>query len=391
LTLIACGVLSVLLYGFGLPPFRKSVAVESRQPGKASPTLAVEVGQVERGSIEEKITAVGSLMALRSVNVAAKISGRVERVHVQVGDQVKDGQLIAQLDARLLEEELQVAQAAVKVAEATLKGKQAELADLAKKLERARRLFEKSFVSRQEVDTLDSERNAAAAQQELARAQIAQMKARLASAKLHLSETQLKAPFPGYVETRLVDPGAMVSAGMPIAALVDIKRVKVIIAVVEKQYPKIFPGQKAIVTLDAFGDRHFQGKVVRLAPVLSQETRTGELEVEVDNPGAQLKPGMFARVEILVNQRHDVLLVPEGALVKTASGHAVFRLESGGADRAKVQSVAVEPGASRNGRIEIRGALKVGDRVVTLGVNLLKDGQSVQIGAGSPKGKRRES
>jgi membrane fusion protein (multidrug efflux system) len=217
------------------------------------------------------------------------------------------------------------------------------------------------------------------------------MKARLASAKLHLSETQLKAPFPGYVETRLVDPGAMVSAGMPIAALVDIKRVKVIIAVVEKQYPKIFPGQMAIVTLDAFGDRHFQGKVVRLAPVLSQETRTGELEVEVDNPGAQLKPGMFARVEILVNQRHDVLLVPEGALVKTASGHAVFRLESGGADRAKVQSVAVEPGASRNGRIEIRGALKVGDRVVTLGVNLLKDGQSVQIGAGSPKGKRRES
>ena len=391
LSLVACFVLAALLYGLGLPPFRKTAAVDHQPARKGSTPLAVAVGEVQRGSVEEKISAVGSLMARRSVDVAPKISGRVERVFVQVGDQVKDGQLIAQVDPRTLEEELREAEAALKVAEATLKGKQAELVDLTRKLERAKRLFEKRFVSRQELDTLDSERNAAAAQVELARAQIAQMQARLANAKLELSETQLKAPFPGYIEKRLVDPGAMVSVGTPIVGLVDINRVKVIIPVVERHYPKISVGQMAIVTCDAFSRQRFEGKVVRLAPVLSEETRTGEVEIEIDNSNGELKPGMFARVEIAVDQPRDVLLVPEGALVKTPAGHGVFRVSAGGNGTAKVQLVPVALGVSRDGQTEIRGKLKVGDRVVTVGVNLLKDGQSVRISDGKPRGSRYES
>lgn len=391
LTLVAGFVLSALLYGLGLPPFRNTAAKDSQPARKGKPLLAVEVGEVRLGGVEEKISAVGSLMARRSVDVAPKISGRVERVLVHVGDQVKDGQLIAQVDPRELEEELREAEAALKVAEATLKGKQAELVDLARKLERAKRLFEKRFVSRQELDTLDSERNAAAAQVELARAQIVQMEARLANARLELSETQLKAPFPGYIEKRLVDPGAMVSVGTPIVGLVDIDRVKVIIPVVERNYPKISVGQKAIITFDAFSSQRFEGKVVRSAPVLSEETRTGEVEIEIDNPNGQLKPGMFARVEIAIEQRRDVLLVPEAALVKTPSGHGVFRVRAGDNGRTKVQLVPVALGASRDGQTEIRGELKAGDRVVTLGVNLLKDGQSVRISGDNPRGSQRES
>jgi RND family efflux transporter MFP subunit len=390
LTVLGFFVCSGLLYGFGLPPFQKTAAVDSQPARKQTAPLAVEVGHVQRGSVEEKIAAVGSLMALRSVDIAPKIAGRIERVLVQVGDRVKDGQLIAQLDARELEEELRESEAALKVAEATLKGKQAEFVDLTRKVERAKRLFEKRFVSRQELDTSDSERNAAAAQVELARAQIVQMKARLASTKLQLSDAQLKAPFPGYVEKRLVDPGAMVSAGTPIAGLVDIHRVKVIIPVVERHYPRISVGQTATIICDAFSGEYFTGKVVRLAPVLSQETRTGEVEIEVDNPSGRLKPGMFARVEIAVEHRRDVLLVPEGALVKTPSGHGVFRVSAGGDEPTKVHLVSVVPGSSRDGQIEIRGALEVGDRVVTLGVNLLKDGQNVRVG-GKSRGSRRES
>ncbi len=391
LTVIACLAFSGLLYGLGLPPFRKSASVDSQPARKGSPVLAVEVGEVRRGSVEEQISAVGSLIARRTVDVAPKISGRVERVLVQVGDRVKRGQLIAQLDARALEEEVREAEAGIKVAEATLKGKQAELVDLSRKVERAKRLFEKRFVSRQELDTLDSERNAAAAQVDLARAQIVQVKARLANTKLQLSEAQLKAPFSAFVDKRLVDPGAMVSSGTPIAGLVDINRVKVIIPVVEKTYPKISVGQRVIVTCDAFSGQRFEGKVVRLAPVLSQETRTGEVEIEVDNPNAQLKPGMFARVEITIGQRRDVLLVPEGALVKTPSGHGVFRVEVRNDDRAKVQLVPVVPGSSRHGQIEVRGGVRAGDRVVTLGVNLLKDGQNIRVTRGKPRGARRES
>jgi len=391
LTLLGFVALTALLYGLGFPPFRKTSAVDTAPPRKAVAPLAVEWAEIRLGSTEERISAVGSLVARRSVDIAPKISGRVERVFVQVGDRVKDGQLIAQMDARTFQEDLREAEAALRVADATLKGEQAELVDLTRKLERARRLVEKQFVSREDFDTLDSQRSAAAAQVELARAQITQMLARLANAKLRLSEAQLYAPFAGRVEKRLVDPGAMVNAGTAIAALVDINPVKVIIPVVEKNYPKISVGQKAIVTCDAFSRQHFEGKVVRMAPVLSQETRTGEVEIEIANPSGQLKPGMFARVDIAIDRRRDVLLAPEGALVKTPSGHGVFRIAPGGAETAKVQLVTVAAGNTRNGQIEIDGELKPGDRVVTLGANLLKDGQRVRVVTGKKTGGRSES
>jgi RND family efflux transporter MFP subunit len=390
LPLVLCLIFSGVLYGLGYPPFHRPVA-ENRQPRRENDrALAVEVGEVRRGSVEEKITAVGSLSASRYVSVAPKISGRVEHVLVQVGDRVKSGQLIAQLDPRELDEEVRGAEASLKVAEATLKGKQAELLDVKRKLDRAKRLYEKNFISRQELDTLDSERTAAAAQVELTRAQIVQMKARLANAKLQLGEAQLTAPFSGYVEKRLVDPGAMVNAGTPIANLVDIGRVKVIIPVVEKDYPRISVGQEAAVSFDAYPGRKFRGQVLRLTPVLSAETRTGEVEIEVDNSNGQLKPGMFARVEIAVNQRRGVLLIPEGALVKTPSGHGVFRVSARGSKTHKAELRPVQVGASRGGQVEVRGDLEVGDRVVTLGGSLLKDGQSVRISGAGAGGKRRK-
>ena len=387
--LVLCLAFFGVLYGLGVSPFRRPVTESGQPTGKTPRALAVEVGAVRRGAVEEKIRAVGSLTANRSVSLAPKISGRVERVLVHVGDRVKNGQMIAQLDSREIEEQVKEAEASLKVFEATLKGKQAELSDLNRKLERARHLYESKFISRQELDTLDSERTAAAAQVELARAQIVQMKARLAHDKLQRSASQLKAPFSGYIEKRLVDPGAMVNEGTPIAGLVDIDRVKVIIPIVEKDYPRISIGQEAAVAFDAYPGRKFRGKVARLTPVLNQETRTGEVEIEVDNSDGQLKPGMFARVEIVVNHRRDVLFVPAGALVKTSAGHGVFRVVPGRSKNPKVELLPVELGATRDGRAEIRGALKAGNQVVTLGSSLLKDGQIIRIGgstAGPQKG-----
>lgn len=391
LTLSACFIVSGLLYGLGLPPFRKTAALDQQPARERVRPLTVEVGEVRRGSVEENISAVGSLMARRTVEIAPKIGGRIERILVQVGDRVRQGQLVAQLDSRELEEELREAQASLRVAEANLKGEQAELLDLKRKVERTKQLFEKRFVSRQELDTLNSESSAAAAQVELARAQIVQMRSRLANAKLKLSEVQLTAPFAGYIDRRRVDPGAMVNVGTPIASLVDIGRVKVIIPVVERDYPRISIGQGVGVTCDAYPGRRFAGKVARLAPVLNEATRTGEVEIEVDNSSGQLKPGMFARVEIAIDRRHDVLLVPEGALIKTPSGHGVYRIVDGEAKNPSVKLVAVQAGASRAGETEIRGALKTGERIVTLGANLLKDGQRVSIAGARDKGGRRES
>jgi len=388
LVIILLAVFSGVLYGLGLPPFRKQAAEEKQPERGSSRALAVGVGEVRLGAVADNISAVGSLLASRSVSVAPKISGRVERVLVNVGDRVRKGQTLAQLDPRELDEDVKEAAASLKVSEATLKGKQAELQDIRGKLERAKRLFEKNFISRQELDTLESDRSAAGAQVELARAQIVQMKARLAGAKLQLEEARVEAPFSGYVEKRLVDPGAMVNSGTPIASVVDIARVKVIVPVVERDYPKISTGQGVVVAIDAYPGRRFQGRVVRLTPVLSQETRTGEVEIAVDNASGLLKPGMFARVEIAIRERREVMLVPEGALVKTAKGHGVFRIVTGNSKNPKAELVLVKIGSTRAGRAEIQGNLNPGDRVVTLGSSLLKDGQSIRISG--EKGSRRQ-
>ena len=391
-----CVVGGGVLYGLGVLPFAKTTEESTTPRRQRNRAIAVEVDEVRRGTIQENISAVGSLLANRSVSVAPKISGRVDRILVDVGDRVNDGQLLAQLDARELQEEVKEAEAELRVSEATLKGKDAELLDLKRKFERTKRLSEKNFISQQELDTSESERISASAQVELARAQIIQNKAKLANAKLQLSEARLNAPFPGYIEKRLLDPGAMVKDGTPIVSLVDIDRVKVMIPVVEQNYPRIVVGQAATVSLDAYPGRQFQGKVVRLTPVLSQETRTGEVEIEVDNPDGLLKPGMFARVEIDIKLRRDVLLVPEGALVKTPLGHGVYRVKRGKSKNPSAELVAVELGSSRDGEAEIRGALKPGDRVVTLGGSLLKDGQRLTISeregaAEARKGRKNES
>ena len=379
LLLVFLAVFSGVLYGLGLPPFRKQIINEPPRQGQSGRAVAVEVGKVTVGVIEENISARGSLLAQSYVSVAPKISGRVERIQVNVGDPVKSGQVIAQMDQRQFTEELREAEAALRVAEATLKGKRAELADLRKKLQRAQQLFQKKFISRQELDTLDSDVATGAAEVELTSAQVAQMNARLANALLQLNEAQIVAPFAGYVEKRLVDPGALVNSGTPIATIVQISPVKVLVPVVEKDYPKVSAGQDARVSVDAFPGEVFHGKVVRKTPVLSQETRTGEVEIEVKNPVGRLKPGMFAKVELSLNQRRNVMLIPEGALVKAAASYGVFRVRSSKGKASIAELVPVQSGARHEGNIEVQGKLEAGDSVVTLGSNLLKDGQRVRI------------
>ncbi len=378
LTIIAFLTVGALLYGLGIGPFNEGAAKgqqrgEKRRRGKA---VSVKVAKVRIGDVEEKLSYVGSLMPNASVQVAPKIAGRVEKLFVRVGDLVKEGQIVAQLEKDELVEGLKEAEASLKVYEATLKGKEAELSDIKRKLERSKILFEKDLIAREAVDTLETQVLSAVAQVELTKAQMAQMKARLVNSRIRLNYAEVISPFTGYVGKRFVDRGALVNSSSPLVMIVDISRVKVVVSVVEKDYRKITPGQLSSITVDAYPGRRFEGKVARVAPVLSQETRTGEVEIELPNPGAVLKPGMFARVEVGVQSRRGVLLVPEGAQVKTARGYGLFKVQG---DGHRVKLVAVKTGLRHKGWVEVEGPLKPGDQIVTLGSNLLRDGQRVRL------------
>jgi len=378
LTVIAFLTVGALLYGLGIGPFNEDAAKGQQREGnrRRGKAVSVKVAKVRIGDVEEKLSYVGSLMPNASVQVAPKIAGRVEKLFVRVGDLVKEGQIVAQLEKDELVEGLKEAEASLKVYEATLKGKEAELSDIKRKLERSKILFEKDLIAREAVDTLETQVLSAVAQVELTKAQMAQMKARLVNSRIRLNYAEVISPFAGYVGKRFVDRGALVNSSSPLVMIVDISRVKVVVSVVEKDYRKITPGQLSSITVDAYPGRRFEGKVARVAPLLNQETRTGEVEIELPNPGAVLKPGMFARVEVGVQTRRGVLLVPEGARVKTVEGYGLFKVQG---DGPRVKLVAVKTGLSHKGWVEVEGPLKPGDQIVTLGSNLLRDGQRVKL------------
>ena len=370
--------LGTLFYGLGIGPFKEELAKGQQKAGKRQRerTVAVQVAKVKIGEVEERLRYVGSLVANVSVTVAPKIVGRIERVFVDVGDRVERGQHLARLEMEELEEEVKEAEASFKVVEATLKGKEAELWDLKRKLERYRILFEKNFIAREEVDTIETRGLSAKAQVELTKAQMAQMKARLDNSRIRLKYAEVISPFAGYVGKRFIERGAIVNSNTPLVTIVDISRVKVIVSVVEKDYRKISPGQLSSITVDAYPGRTFTGKVARVSPVLDKDTRTADFESEISNPGNVLRPGMFARVTVITQKREKAFLIPEAALLRKGEGVGVFKLDR---DRKRAIYVPLEIGVTYDGKVEVVRGLEGGDQVITLGSHLLKNGQRVRV------------
>lgn len=377
-----------LLYFLGIGPFDGGDA-EGQPAGRrgGSRAVTVKTAAVRTADVESKLSYVGSLAARASVTIAPKTSGRAARLLVAVGDRVDEGQLLAHLGKEELAEELREAEASLRVAQANLKGREAELRNLRRRRQNVQVLARKDLVSREEAENIGTQVLSAESQVELAKAQLLQMEARRDNARIRLEHTEIRSPFAGYVSKRWVDRGALVSPSTPLFEVVDIDRVKVGVAVVEGDYRKVSLGQPVTVTVDAYPEKRFDGEITRMSPVLDPQTRAGEVEIELDNPDRALKPGMFARAVIVVERKRGVLVVPESAPVKTARGYGVFKLAAEGS---RVKRVTVEPGLSADGWVEVTGDLETGDRVVTLGSSLLRDGQAVGVaGDGSRAGSDR--
>jgi len=397
---VAVGVLYYLGIGppFGLGPFEIGAAKSKPEQGntgqrgqgqrrRGGRAVTIKAAAVRVGDVEARLSYVGSLAPNAAVTVAPKTSGRVARLFVTVGERVKEGQLLGQLAKDELAEELREAQASLRVAQATHKGRRAELENLKRRRQNVKVLAGKQLVSREEVNNLETQVLSAESQVDLTKAQMLQMQARLDNARIRLAHTEVRSPFAGHVSRRMVDRGALVSASTPLFEVVDIDRVKVGIDVVEGDYRKVSLGQPVAVKVDAYPDKRFNGTITRMSPVLDPATRTAEAEIELDNPDGLLKPGMFARTTIVVERKRGVLMVPEASPVKTSAGYGVFRLTEEGN---KVERVEVTPGLSNGGWVEVTGDLRTGDRVVTLGSSLVRHGQRIRVAGDGPRaGSRR--
>ncbi|THF61467.1 efflux RND transporter periplasmic adaptor subunit [Pseudothauera nasutitermitis] len=348
--------LVVVLSVLGLAALGAGAWHLNRAPAPPAPTnggdagateVAVEIASARSVTMSEEATAVGTLRSNESVVLSPEVSGRISAIRFQEGGAVKRGAVLVELDAAVERAELQQARASLDLAESNYR--------------RTEDLFERRFVSQ-------SARDEAASRLEVARAAV-----ELAHARLR--RMTLSAPFDGVVGIRQVSVGGFVKDGDALVNLEDISVLKVDFRLPETLLPRLRPGQALEVSSDSLPGERFSARVDAIDPLVDAQGRAVLIRASLANPEGRLRPGMFARVRLILAERPRVVVVPEEALVPLPGDvQFVYRVEDGVARR-----VDVRTGMRREALVEVVDGLAEGDPVVTAGHLRLRDGARVRV------------
>lgn len=370
LTLLAVGVSAGL--GWGVYTYSSEAANQAVPPPTKQP-ISVETMVSHERLIEDRAELVGSLTAGAEVQVLAPRNGYITELPFDVGDPIKRGEMIVMLDDRDQQEMVAGAKAALVVAEAQKKAALAEENMALAEHRRQQRLVDRNAASQQALEQAQSQWDIAVAQRELEEARVKQAQSEVDRAMLALEESKIHASMSGYVGERFVDVGDLAKPDVPLLRIVSFAKVRTVVHVVEKDYPRVEVGQDATIRVDAYPREKFFGKVIRKAPVLNPNTRTAAVQIEILNNDRKLKPGMHARVS-LVFKRRNAIVLPVAALIEQNERPAVFVIEN---DPPTIRKQEVVTGINDGEFVEILSGLAADDRVVTLGNHLVQAGQVV--------------
>ena len=343
-------------------------------------TVPVEVAAIEHGPIELRRTFTGTLDARAEFVVAPKIAGRIADMTVDLADTVTRGQVVARLDNAEYLQAVTQAEADLAVARANLAEASSQLTIAERELQRLDKLRERGVSSESQRDLAKADQLAKQAHLEVTRAQVTRAQAALETARIRLGYTEVSADWTGgsdsrQVAERYLDEGGTVAANAPLLRIVELNPLMAVFFVTERDYALLHAGQRATLSTDTYPDELFPGEIARIAPVFRSSTRQARVEARVDNPDLRLKPGMFARITLVLKRVADTSIVPEQALV-TRDGHSgLFVIAE---DGASVTWRDVTVGIRQGSRVQVVGE-NLGSRVVVLGQQLLKDGSRIAI------------
>lgn len=341
--------------------------------------VSISTGKARVGSMRMEVLLTGALRPKEQVEVTAKATGRVEKLTYQLGDFVKKGDLIAEMEDDELQQQVSRAKAALSVVAASARQRQAELANSKANLERYQKLVKDGLASRVDFEEKQTALEVVQAQLQLTEAQRGQAQAELNELLIRLEQTKIYAPMNGHVAKRHIDQGAVVSPSTSILTLVNLSTMVTMANVPEHDVGRLRVGNLAKIEVDAFADRTFQGKVARISPVLDPATRSATVEVEIPNPENGLRAEMFARVKLDLGATRDAVLIPREALVYRGTQPGVFLL-----DRQRALFRAIETGGSMGDDVEVVGNLEAGTTIVTRGASMLREGDQVKITSTEP-------
>lgn len=313
---------------------------------QAPAATQVEAAKVSIGPLSERVTAVGSLAANESVIIRPEVAGRVVEIGFEEGRPVAKGAVLLKLDDSI---------------------NRAEVAEAAARLELAKR-------NHARIEELAAGRIATERQRDEARSSLDVGTATVELARVRLDKTRIVAPFDGIGGLRKVSVGDYVTIGQDMFTLVDIDPIKVDFRISEKFLAAVRAGQPIEIGVDAFPGRSFKGEVYAIDPSVDAGGRSVVLRARVDNKEQMLRPGLFARVTLIMELKPEALTVPEQALMPRGNDQFVYKVVDGKAVQTKVTI-----GTRRDGRVEIVGGLTPDDIVVTAGQQKLRDGVAIRV------------
>jgi HlyD family secretion protein len=383
---VTCALIAALVSGGGL------WYTENRASGA---DVSYRTARVRRGSLRSTIQATGTLSAEETVDVGTQISGTIREIYVDYNDKVKEGQLIAVMDSRTQQADVDMAKANVLSAKADLAKANAKLLRANRDLSRTRQLVKKDLIARSELDADVADQATAKADVLVAQAKVAQYEATLRKQEINLSYTKIYSPVDGVVVAKNVEKGQTVAASYQTPSIAeiarDLKQMQVEVNVDEADIGSVKVGQRAEFTVDAYTDATFTGSVtqVRISPKSSNSVVSYTVIVKVNNDEEKLMPGMTANVSLIVTEKNDILLVPNAALRFNPNVNTNVQAQMGprrrGGNVAAVETpgvyvlmnkkpvkIEVEKGITDGTRTEILSGVEEGTEVL-VGFNLQPD------------------
>jgi len=366
---------------------------------KSSPKIDLaSLVEVERGDIARSVVATGKIEPRAKVEVKSKASGIVKKIYVDYGDWVKQGQLLMELDKEELEARVREAQANLLAAEAAQQAAEAtqrrneveaegpDLPFLKSAMDRGRQLHSDGLIAQSLLEDAEkayqlavnrqmtATRNLSVSRAEIARAkaQAAQTQAALDRAAEDLRNSTITSPMDGLVLSRDVEVGDAVSSILVLGSqatllltLGDVGSVYVLGKVDEADIGKVYFDQPARIVVESFKDKKFEGKVTKISPlgVEKDNVTTFEVRVSIDNPGGALKANMTANAEIILEEKHDVLLIPEVAVIYDRERNTSVAIPDPQAESGR-REVAVKTGISNGVKTEVTAGIEQGQKVI---------------------------
>lgn len=340
----------------------KDASEANKEADKGPKPTLVTVTQVKNQTIEVTEEAIGSLEGLTNPTVSAEVAARVIKIHVNTGQAVKQGQLIATLDAADFGMQRNEAQAEVARIEA-------QLANQAKTVERSQALVNKKFISQNAVDN-------DLAQQNVLKEQLAGAKARISTINHGSSKTKLYAPASGNIEKKLVDDGEFVRIGDPIVLIVSTQKLRAHLPFPEQIGAQLKPGLKVRLSTPT-SDKTVEAVIHELKPMITEGSRTIDVIADIlDAPGWQ--PGASVNGTVVLGTQPAAMMVPEQSVVLRPAGEVVYIVQGNMAFQATVKT-----GTRQNGWVEITDGIAENDQIVVDGAGFLTDKALVKLSDGN--------